>query len=363
MTGAALFNPTYEPVQVLAAKPVLDLEGYVREFMAVLDPDGKIPMPSVRVVKRTGVDWEGIIYTSTHRGPDGTAYSVTGRIDLQAHVAGVERSARRILAHECCHLAQYWALSVGLPKEQSRANLAQNDAQKGHGVWFLTQAAIINSVYGPDFVTPHSDESYERRERAPIYYLMLKETKRPYIRFSVAGRPSSTQLEYIRKAQAAYPPGDPDGEVRMVRAPEKADLVGADPIGKGWSKIQDSATESLAFIQDLWDNGENILTTMAQKATSFPFWVVIESRSGEFMDFWMCRVLTPKLKQEIGDMTRWSTVKLLKTEMEDLRVLPVFGKGRGMIGQRLQRMAPVDAKDLWNRGTVCTNAEYDKARA
>ena len=364
MPGAALFQHDYEPIRVQAAKPVPNLEGFVREFMAVLDPTGVIPMPTIRVVKRSGVDWEGIIYTSAYRKADGIAYAVTGRIDIQAHIAEVEKSARRIVAHECCHLAQYWAISVGVPVEQDKLNKAENEKEEGHGRWFMAQAAKINAVYGADFVTPFSDQTYERGTRPSIYYLMIKRTDADYIKFEVSARPSAKQIEYLRLVAANYPPGEPKGAAKLVRAPEDPELRGAAAIGNPHFSRPNAPT-SIKLIQDLWDHGQDVLQTFAEKPTSFPFWIVMESRTnGQSVDFAAIKVLTPQVKQYIGRTSRYLEVRILRSTDDALfDVLPTLGK-QPRTGRWLERaLDHIDAAHLWATGTPCPNAQYDLERA
>lgn len=315
--------------------------------MKVLDPEGRIPLPTVRVVSQTNTDWSGIIYTNVQRNSERDAISVTGRIDIQSYVAGIELSARRIIAHECCHLAQYWKIHVDVPsRHQEDLNIAKNKAEKGHGSFFLEQAAKINAIYGESFVTIRSDHAIEKSERPKIYYLLEKVGD--LIKFAICGRPSYDQIAYIRKLK------DAGRNIRMVYVPEVADFRKTTQVGAGWNVAKEDRTEAIEMIEQLW-NSEDVLEQVLKMERKVPaFWIVMINGYGTNIDFFSSKIMNTSIKTQIKNLGRFGEVRVVKSDNSELlKRIPQLGRGAGITNSRLNRL--MDDKDyaetLWDMGT------------
>jgi len=294
------------------AKPAPNLQVLVSEFMKVLDPAGIMAMPTVSVVTKQNVDWGGLCSAKFPRGADGIITSVDSLIQIQSWNAGNDNTARRIIAHECCHHSCWWRNLVNVDPPIAFAWYTESKAESGHSPSWDAEAALINAVYGADFVTQTSDQSYERNELPPVYmWLAMYSDGR--IGFMRSVRPSQTQTEFMQERLQRNP-----GIYKCVFVPDDPFLYGTPAIGDKYHVAK--TPEGIALIEGFWNSGEDVSQEILQKQFGFGSFTLVMQRHGRSnqLTAWALKTMTPTMKKSIERRTTYNDIRIMKSRDQEL---------------------------------------------
>ena len=164
--------------KVEAAVSVMHVEEAIKKFLDKFFKEYSLPMPRIKIVNNVGSKWLGRCEYKPSVDPNNTT------IQIQKRVTEDEKSLDRIIAHEIIH---HWEFITRFtdPKTgaQERAKLKLGLSRGGHGKDFYAWADKINSVYGKDYVTERSDESYVTTLEKDYFLLIV-----PADRFGYKGK-------------------------------------------------------------------------------------------------------------------------------------------------------------------------------
>lgn len=209
--------------------------------MSILDKD--LEVPPYRIVQRTGATWLGRaeIHLSSFSGsPAPGKIQALVQVLFQRSLLTDENTLRRVVAHEMCHVAEYWHVVVPYAEQHGVRTVVMMQRLTGdHGKAWQKEAAKINAVYGNDFVTEKSDQSYNVDAYRHEAWLLLD-------------RPSAQEI-YI---------------ATMIRPTPKA-------ITAAWRRLIMHPRSGRFIKTDLID------ITMLQKVTSWK-WSVVDSQDKDF---------------------------------------------------------------------------------
>lgn len=267
----------------------VDMSGAIREFMAVLTSGDDIALPEVKIVSKTGVNWLGQC-RSMMRAADNASIvtSLPSVISVQKNVTVADESFRRIVAHEVCHHVANWMVCVGIPFKQAQMEIR---LEGEHGKTFWEMVAKINARYGVDYVTEKSDELIEVGEGPPIYALLWKNGDQ--IRWCWSARPSSKQIEYIKRNL------NENGDYKVIKTNNPHLTASRGKVGDGWVTLHLDAGKQL--LRDLWNTAPDVTDEFANaEAKADPMWVLLrKDATRDYFRASKVRSLTPTIKADI----------------------------------------------------------------
>ena len=210
---------------------------------------GSLPMPKFEIPSNYNSPWLG--RCTWKPGEPNTT------IQVQRNIFKDEETLHRVIAHELCH--HYDFLVNELPDYQKSPKaysfLARH--REGHGPKFHKIAAMLNSVFGKDFITEKSDEAMVV-DAVRDYLCLLAKDKAGRIYWAVAARPSAKQKAYLAKAMSAQ---YDHREYKLVRLTDPL-LAQGSSIGTGMSSARTDGTPvSHSLIERLqlaWDHGHSV---------------------------------------------------------------------------------------------------------
>lgn len=147
-----------------------DLSPIAAVFLRLLDPEGKYPLPKISITNRAGMDWLGRILSQLS-GDGRVVTGVNGEVQIQRGALEDDRTLHRVLAHEIVHYVVEWELFNGVPYEDVRGLKSKEGM---HGPKFLEVAGRLNALYGADFITVTSDESYAYKHKEVYLFVVAQ---------------------------------------------------------------------------------------------------------------------------------------------------------------------------------------------
>jgi hypothetical protein len=255
----------------VAAPEQVNWRSILTELFADLKPG--LDQPVVKIVNQPGKSWLGQCIWKYGQQQNGEPYAdLTTTIELQKAIMGDEQTVRRVLAHELCHheddLVNNWPLLEEKGFMLFRM-MMRNDGTKGHGPTWKAIAARFNAKYGPDFVTPKSDETYVRDDAAvtkPFFVLMYR-----YVNGDLHWKHATRLSPKMEKALAGHA-GDLGKEGRYqhklfkVNDPMymRSPVIGA--LGNAFARNETQKEQ----VEKLWAEGEDLLPQYSVRKVAAP---------------------------------------------------------------------------------------------
>jgi uncharacterized DUF497 family protein len=255
----------------VAAPEQVNWRSILTELFADLEPG--LDQPVVKIVNQPGKSWLGQCVWKYGQQQNGEPYAdLTTTIELQKAIMGDEQTVRRVLAHELCHhednLVNNWPLLEEKGFMLFRM-MMRNDGTKGHGPTWKAIAARFNAKYGPDFVTPKSDETYVRDDAAvtkPFFVLMYR-----YVNGDLHWKHATRLSPKMEKALAGHA-GDLGKEGRYqhklfkVNDPMymRSPVIGA--VGNALARNETQKEQ----VEKLWAEGEDLLPHYSVQKVAAP---------------------------------------------------------------------------------------------
>jgi hypothetical protein len=229
---------------------------FIAKYLRILKAEELEP-PAVTVVKaKLGRCWLGLNSWYWSR-------PLTTHIEIDERVTEHAPTLERIFAHEMVHHVehvrggmQHLTVFASGNRNEIRRVLSYMRRMGSHGRAFHEGAAMINAVMGKDFVTEHSDQSYECATTQKSFLMLIipldAEGRRLGYKWGI--RPSDKALRFIQNKLMI--PGEPGA--RLVRATGDHWTRGtADfSVRTGWSVPTDP--RAVAELRHLYDHGERM---------------------------------------------------------------------------------------------------------
>lgn len=166
--SSSLFHRVAGPVSV---------DALVSEFMRFLDPQGRLPMPTVKIQNNASSRWLG------QCGPEGLfnekyiCVSAQATIYLQKVLLDAPEDLRRVIAHEVAHFYAFAAQVLGKHLQDYNEIVAEDTKEGGHTKTWWAVIQKINATYGQDFITKTSDQTYTFEAKEVNLFVMRQEDR------------------------------------------------------------------------------------------------------------------------------------------------------------------------------------------
>ncbi len=280
------------------------VNNFVKEAMRILDPEGKYPMPVIKIVNLSGTRWLGRC-TSTTSTVGSTINSVSSVIQLQQYILADDTTLQKVISHECCHHVVISNFCVG---QDRKTSLAAYDRDGGHGPSFFKMASKINAVLGADFVTEHSDESYVLTEGTEVYLFMWERSPGDIL-YCWAARPSAKQITYVKRRKCDNP-----DQYKLTKTRDPHLQPHNCRIGDGW--VVEKPGPLKDSLKELWDNASDLTEQLADKQPTF---TIILKQGGGVINAWKADKLTSRIQDSLKMRFKESyEVRTLKSQDQEL---------------------------------------------
>lgn len=235
------------------------LEKAAHEFLPKLH--GKLPMPRFEIVDNHQSPWLG--RCTWQPGELNTV------IEIQHSIFGDEKTLRRVVAHELCHHCDYLTNELTAFEKDPQSFAVHEKYRDGHGPSFHKIAAMLNSVYGKNFVVDKSDAAMNV-EQVADYFVLLMRDKGGRIYWAVTEHPTEEQKEKVSK----YLSGQYDKREYKLTKSKDPLLAHGTSIGDGFSTPKpgrDQINETLGErLLELWEHGVTVPPPHIAQAASEP---------------------------------------------------------------------------------------------
>lgn len=223
------------------------LEKAANEFLPKLH--GKLPMPRFEIVDNHQSPWLG--RCTWQPGEPNTV------IEIQRNIFGDEKTLRRVVAHELCHHCDYLTNELTAFEKDPKSFSVHEKYRDGHGPSFHKIAAMLNSVYGKNFVVDKSDAAMNL-EQVADYMVLLMRDKGGRIYWAVSEHPTEEQKSKVSK----YLSGQYDQREYKLTKSKDPLLSHGTSIGDGFSTPKpgrDQINETLGErLLELWEHGATV---------------------------------------------------------------------------------------------------------
>lgn len=223
------------------------LEKAAHEFLPKLH--GKLPMPRFEIVDNHQSPWLG--RCTWQPGEQNTL------IEVQRSVFNDEKTLMRVVAHELCHHCDYLTNELVAFEKDPQSFSVHEKYRDGHGPSFHKIAAMLNSVYGKNFVVDKSDAAMNL-DQVPDYFVLLMRDKGGRIYWAVSKSPTEDQKEEVSK----YLSGQYDHREYKLTKSKDPLLSHGTTIGNGFSTPKpgrDQINETLGErLLELWEHGVTV---------------------------------------------------------------------------------------------------------
>lgn len=222
-----------------AATPKLVFD-VTKELMDQFFPG--VSIPTFKVLNHTAPRTLGVCRYRSDR-PETTL------IEIQKSILDDEDTLRRVLAHELIHHWQYMTTDMEKQLRLKRLRMGEDF----HGESFEKKAAEINAVYGKDFVTKKSDETYKVTASTKEFYVLIAPSKSRVeelgeYSFATVIRPSARQKEIIKDRIEHM-------KAKLFKTNDQS-LHGTS-VSDGMGKSRDKGIQ--AKIKDMYENGSPVM--------------------------------------------------------------------------------------------------------
>lgn len=231
-----------------------DISHIAAVFLRLLDPDGHYPLPKISITNRAGADWLGRAFTRL-TGDGKVVTGVSGEIQIQRGALEDDKTLHRVLAHEVVHYVVAWEMYGGAPYGDVRGLGAK---EGDHGPRFLEVAGRLNALYGSDFITITSDESYVYEHREVNLFVLAQQGASSKMMWcwsaTVPQKVVDTMIEWRAQGSGMIP--------IILRASDPA-LVIPQAKAPNWKSVE--FVNELEAIKKVLDKGTNLFADYASK--------------------------------------------------------------------------------------------------
>lgn len=332
----------------VAAPSAPPLAPLVQEFMAVLDPDGKLPVPEAKYVSRSGVEWLGIwtgkqftLDRDVAMGPTGEVDHVvtgcTGEILIQRGVAVDPAHLRSVVAHEVAHHVATNGIVIGKPSKEAQQAYVSQDP---HGPEWQAEAQKLNAKFGADFVTQTSDMNAKTWETKEVFLFIILTPDKMIPFYSWANNvPQKVIDELIEQRQG--------GAAVFIVKTKNRFLIRPDHKAPKWTSVatKEERDALREIVLQTADKGSNLFADYASGVAKHPApkpparWVLVmvnPTRDDAESPRWINAWSAPKgLSQE-----DYGTISHLRSVGKDVRTLRI--QGEPWLEQELPRFSVQD---------------------
>lgn len=158
-------------------------------------------------------------------------------IELQKSIQGHDKTLERVVAHEMVHHANF----VDPPRDMFNRPIRE----RGHGPDFFRLAGLINAKMGHDFVTPESDESYEKTPNTKEFFVLVQPVG-SLLGWAWAARLSSQGIDRVKDSQTR------GGKLIKTKDDDWTAGVKIKKYG-GFSTFKDQNSEKAGRLKKLYD--------------------------------------------------------------------------------------------------------------
>lgn len=144
------------------SKTSSNLSELARTFLIALPRGTEIPVPRVEIEDHLTSKNLGVTQATVDRS-SGDLLDI--KIVIQKRVLAHKQTLDRVMAHEICHVWEYWKTLVW--KEHNKSLMGHSKAS----LWYKGMT-ILNQKFGKDFITEKADSSYREGTTRPYYVIV-----------------------------------------------------------------------------------------------------------------------------------------------------------------------------------------------